>query len=96
MSVKVFHKQTDVKIIKCRSLTQVFECEKKNPYNSNTIKMYNMLKKIPPRPRRNVIKNPPALTSVPKHLINQKGYIFKFLCYNSIQVKLLLNKINDG
>lgn len=33
---------------------------------------------------------------MPKHLINQKGYIFKFLCYNSIQVKLLLNKINDG
>lgn len=43
MSVKVFHKQTEVNIIKYRSLTQVFDSEKKT-YNSTTIKIYNMLK----------------------------------------------------
>lgn len=45
MSVKVFHKQTEVNIIKYRSLTQVFESERKT-YNYNQNVQY--AKKIPP------------------------------------------------
>lgn len=50
MSVKVFHKQTEVNIIKYRSLTQVFDSEKKT-YNSTTIKIQHA-KIIPPPPKK--------------------------------------------